>query len=1184
MSNTMLAMKNLATNGAQPAAPDEGAVSLSHPEDSSAALASNPVSANGRPVSPPASLDGIAEHERRKVESPSTYGAEHRKLASTKLASSALGGRINRRASSPPAKPSSASGNTHTARLYFPLSRKGDTAIRQYGSRDLRDASPASSYPSLFSPLLSSPHSPHTRIYRCAESTGPGSLNQTPSNVGKKGLALLVRRETGGKEGRDGRESRGRSSPITPLEPAIDPLSQHIFVRTNTDRSIPSRLRTPGKADGPINEGLPRPSADISSKHLAAPADPSKDKKKTGSFLSRLSMIGNKKKDDDLKDDDSEISDLRTEGVNAVAFSSVAAGGYIPHHKEPPRYIRVRAHSKKTREFNRMFLAQELVGTEAPKPETDKSTAINGAPVQPVRGFGRKDTNTGGPLWAAEFSRDGKYLATAGRDQVVRVWAVISTPEDRTAYEEEESSAGHDGERLSAPVFHPRPIREFTGHTGEILDLSWSKNNFLLSSSMDKTVRLWHTSRQECLCTFKHKDFVTSIAFHPKDDRFFLAGSLDSTLRLWSIPDKSVAYSVQLSDLITAVAFSPDGKTSIAGCLNGQCSFYDTEGLKFQSQIHVRSSRGKNAKGSKITGIQTMMIPPDSLDGEVKVLVTSNDSRIRMYNLRDKALELKFKDHENTCNQIRASFSDDGSYIVCGSEDKKAFIWSTNPSQADTKDKRPCEYFEAHSTIVTQAFFAPTATRQLLQASHDPIFTLCNPPPVTLLSREEASASQTTLPKDGQPDVAVKVCKKPEETPAFIARSKHYDGNILVTTDHSGVIKVFRQDCAFVKRRHDNWENGSTFSRKLGRDGLLGRTGSVMTRTSAGSVRDPHSRRGSITQPPPGVILASPQMSSERIMSWRQGIEGTPGSRPHSIAITTTPARSERSVSPAKARTPIAVTNGAGLASEARRQPYASSLASPQLPPTSPTASSVKTDHESRPMVRQRDREKVKEKEKEKKDEEEERPQSPLQPPTPSFSFRSMDDDTDGGLRLDPAGASFSFWNLNRWRGLTNPLRGGSSSGPSSGSLEKGQQQQQHNRSASDAPGKLLVPPEPNAKRRRSLGARLTGAEDAAEKAEKEARRKSVAVLPDDDAHHDQHQPHHHSHHGHFLVPGSSGGRQPSIISTLTSEEPDEDEGGVTDDGEEMQCSKCGGHEFKAKKVGGRQRFLCADCGRMVDA
>ena len=109
--------------------------------------------------------------------------------------------------------------------------------------------------------------------------------------------------------------------------------------------------------------------------------------------------------------------------------------------------------------------------------------------------------------------------------------------------------------------------------------------------------------------------------------------------------------------MITAVSFSPDGKTAIAGTLNGICFFYTTEELKYQTQILVRSSRGKNSKGSKITGIKTATLNGDP--EAVKVLITSNDSRIRLYNLRDKALELKFKGHENVSSQLRASFSDD---------------------------------------------------------------------------------------------------------------------------------------------------------------------------------------------------------------------------------------------------------------------------------------------------------------------------------------------------------------------------------------------------------------------------------------------------------------------------------------------------------------------------------------------
>lgn len=382
---------------------------------------------------------------------------------------------------------------------------------------------------------------------------------------------------------------------------------------------------------------------------------------------------------------------------------------------------------------------------------------------------------------------------------------------------------------------------------------------------MDKTVRLWHVSRPECLCCFKHSDFVTSIQFHPRDDRFFLAGSLDSKLRLWSIPDKSIAFWSQLPDLITAVAFAPDGKTAIAGCLTGLCRFFETEGLKYQTQIHVRSSHGKNTKGSKITGIKAINYPPDDANGEVKLLITSNDSRVRVYNLRDKGMEIKLRGNENSCSQIHASFSDDAQYVICGSEDRKVYIWSTGPPEVD-KDKRPVEMFEAHSAIVTTAIMAPMKTRQLLGTSGDPLYDLCNPPPVTLVSRAESRSSSKPATEDGTraeagilPNSAIEASQvtKPEGSPSYIARSSHPDGNIIVTADYVGRIKVFRQDCAYQKRLRTNTD--VNFSKKM-----LGRSNSVATRNSKGSRRDSLSTHN--------------HPSSDRILSWRQSISSNNGS------------------------------------------------------------------------------------------------------------------------------------------------------------------------------------------------------------------------------------------------------------------------------------------------------------------
>ncbi|KAK9818208.1 hypothetical protein WJX72_008854 [[Myrmecia] bisecta] len=411
-----------------------------------------------------------------------------------------------------------------------------------------------------------------------------------------------------------------------------------------------------------------------------------------------------------------------------------------------------------------------------------------------------------GVVWTMKFSRNGRYLATAGQDTVVRVWEVLDkrgspeaatadaaaangssggSPTRQDAGEGVEGGSPHRGFESECPVFKPMPHRAYNGHKQDVLDLCWSKSQFLLSASMDKTVRLWHITMDECLRVFRHTDFVTALDFHPVDDKYFLSGSIDGKVRVWNIPEQRVTDWADVHEMVTATNFSADGKRVIVGTMKGKCRFYQCEGtfkLEYEAQIDVKNKRGKQ-RGRKITGMQ--FLPGDS----AHLLITSNDSRVRLYN--GYMLQCKYKGHQNRNTQIRATFSSTGDYIISGSDDGWVYMWNTVnfPPQTNsavmgswTQDKNGSyECFHAHDDIVTVALFAPeTAWRALKR----PIYPDQNKATAALLhQRANGSGNHRKLSKEEAAEAAAM-------GEAAYAAGRAY-GQVILSAGYSGEIKVF---------------------------------------------------------------------------------------------------------------------------------------------------------------------------------------------------------------------------------------------------------------------------------------------------------------------------------------------------------------------------------------------------------
>ncbi|CAH8508307.1 unnamed protein product [Schistosoma rodhaini] len=388
-----------------------------------------------------------------------------------------------------------------------------------------------------------------------------------------------------------------------------------------------------------------------------------------------------------------------------------------------------------------------------------------------------------------------------------------------------------DLHRERRTVFRSKPLLVLRGHE---------------ATSMDHQVRLWHISRRECLCVFSHNDTVPTIVFHPKDDRYFLSGSLDGKLRLWNIPDKKVRFWVEVpvpsalpvstnssstntvanfftrsnpytgsqyttslpglsskgsgggvgpKTVITCATFACEGTKVVVGTYDGRVLFFNSE-LSYITFITIKSGTAKG-RHCRVTAIECD--PSDSN----KILVTSNDSRLRLVDARDYHTLCKYRGFLNETSQIRASFSPTGRYLIAGSENAFFYIWQKSLDvdkisrfSRIRKDRNNCwEAIKAHDTMVTVAVFSPNPNLILnkLCSSRKPLnsFTISN---YSDLSNNNLAGGYSNDGNSGIPRHKLLNLNQSSVTTTDLNRETFvYLGEVVVSADCNGCIRVFKK-------------------------------------------------------------------------------------------------------------------------------------------------------------------------------------------------------------------------------------------------------------------------------------------------------------------------------------------------------------------------------------------------------
>lgn len=157
----------------------------------------------------------------------------------------------------------------------------------------------------------------------------------------------------------------------------------------------------------------------------------------------------------------------------------------------------------------------------------------------------------------------------------------------------------------------------YKGHDRPVWDVTWGPFGlYFATGAGDRTARIWRTDQIQYLRMFVgHDKDVDTVCFHP-NSAYIFTGSCDKTVRMWAVSSGSpVRMFTGHTGLITAMACSPSGKLLASADDAGTIILWDLAPGKLLKRMR---GHGKGGIWSVSWSVESTVLVSGGADGTVR--------------------------------------------------------------------------------------------------------------------------------------------------------------------------------------------------------------------------------------------------------------------------------------------------------------------------------------------------------------------------------------------------------------------------------------------------------------------------------------------------------------------------------------------------------------------------------------